>query len=1197
MLKAKSSNNAHNRVEQSIGTWPSISSINTGIVNTSCATPSQFANIESEVLASSNNLKSIFPKREAYNINKKKMIITSSVKQSNTKDNHIDQYIMPPPTVNRVHRALRSTLQNRVHTSSEYGKSVSTPLNSSIQSFPSDFSGKNSNITRYTTVNTYGDKEYLHSYITPSHNDISKLGRIFSKWKVILNDQCQLIIKGTLECGKVARSKPVVRRYSTTCVESIFKHKYYLRGNITDERNELPDYIHGKFYNGFPDDWQNVHQIWSTFVSQGCPVTFRWPTFITDSDDDLKSEMTDLTYTCEITNRHNTLMTSYETTENARQVMVQPESLSNRLPRKMEKCQNCTRSTQNLEEEPTFVKSCVSGFEKDTGLGTQANDASNEKSRQNAKTTVGQSFSPRKINRLKDFLQEDKLNIIINNLADRNCSPKYIDKIIEMFDCLDYIISYKSATECNSVAESSNTSMSEVIPLQQISVCNENNHTNKSKLEEWTGPKSHAYSADLGYGSIRNEFSQVGTNARNDVMPEHKDDSESETYAGVPKISIERVLQSREALRRLPKRKVRKRLIQPDQQAMNRHHNAIAEFTVRPATSMVNESCVSITEEEAEAQASPKMRHKAANDVLSQDAAFYRRKDSVHEGMQHNPHKQLLSFFNLQKMEPSSHGTRCADVDYTDYSDAWENVATNAQKESAEAGCQVDLRKDVVVNNESSSSFSETRKELAEPPKDETAVRSKPTIISSIPVHLNLKLTKADVHRSAEPHDSDVGVNEDKRRASIRPKKRTREKPAPETSVAVSKPAPVANESLPKTTTDSKNRATSSSASNMKHESDSTTKPTTSAAGQSRKKTHGVDTKMLTAWMPKVVHDFTSKNALGLTFQGKLLNEAGHFISRNFRTDIVLRRLSPTLIETVNHEFYQLLGPLNDNKHVLHKELVKQCRHGCPAKIEQFCMSWKSLQFSILDKVGKNFHDTSTDLLSVPVSSRGRKILPPLCYWTGERVTLKDNTPVYNSGSLQELSLMSNENQKKNIKKGSGAKEEVNLEGTSMKTGATKRKSLPETNEVSSTSKSLTVVLDKISLTESPKAQAANNMKRSRKSAVNEELRIVKQLTFSSTDSNCEEEQQVSPRKRSRNFRSKANGDAKIQSRYSMTLRKRQKTEVSSNRASPDDASKTKNDAACRSPGKKPNFGHNVVCTYFRNVPQEDLLSEDLTSI
>lgn len=29
---------------------------------------------------------------------------------------------------------------------------------------------------------------------------------------------------------------------------------------------------------------------------------------------------------------------------------------------------------------------------------------------------------------------------------------------------------------------------------------------------------------------------------------------------------------------------------------------------------------------------------------------------------------------------------------------------------------------------------------------------------------------------------------------------------------------------------------------------------------------------------------------------------------------------------------------------VIPKELAKQCRNGCPANIEQFCLTWKRLQ-------------------------------------------------------------------------------------------------------------------------------------------------------------------------------------------------------------------------------------------------------------
>lgn len=44
-------------------------------------------------------------------------------------------------------------------------------------------------------------------------------------------------------------------------------------------------------------------------------------------------------------------------------------------------------------------------------------------------------------------------------------------------------------------------------------------------------------------------------------------------------------------------------------------------------------------------------------------------------------------------------------------------------------------------------------------------------------------------------------------------------------------------------------------------------------------------------------------------------SELGHVVQRKFTTDIVLKRLSATSIETVNHEFYKLVGYLNDYKH------------------------------------------------------------------------------------------------------------------------------------------------------------------------------------------------------------------------------------------------------------------------------------------
>lgn len=185
----------HNRVEQSIPTWPSISSINADTVDSSCISPSlQVSKIETEVLASSNNLKNIFSKKKAHNMNTN-VIATSSVKQYNIKqDNHVDQCIMPPPSVNKVYHTSKKR-QNGIYVSSECGKSASIPLNSSIQS--SVINSKTDTMS-YMSVNTYNSKEYVHSLVTSS-KDLPKPERIFSKWKVMLNDQHQLIIKGTLE--------------------------------------------------------------------------------------------------------------------------------------------------------------------------------------------------------------------------------------------------------------------------------------------------------------------------------------------------------------------------------------------------------------------------------------------------------------------------------------------------------------------------------------------------------------------------------------------------------------------------------------------------------------------------------------------------------------------------------------------------------------------------------------------------------------------------------------------------------------------------------------------------------------------------------------------------------------------------------------------------------------------------------------
>ena len=73
----------------------------------------------------------------------------------------------------------------------------------------------------------------------------------------MLTEHGQLVIKGMSPCNKICQSKPIVRKLSSISVESVGKDLYYIQGNIVDDEHELPEYVKSKFYNGFPDDWEN----------------------------------------------------------------------------------------------------------------------------------------------------------------------------------------------------------------------------------------------------------------------------------------------------------------------------------------------------------------------------------------------------------------------------------------------------------------------------------------------------------------------------------------------------------------------------------------------------------------------------------------------------------------------------------------------------------------------------------------------------------------------------------------------------------------------------------------------------------------------------------------------------------------------------------------------------------------------------
>jgi len=168
-------------------------------LDSNCAASLQTSLIKSEVLASSNNLRSILLRKKNHNI-KQEGMTTSSVKQYHVQqDSHVDRVTMPPPTGSMVYRTFREP-QGRVRTLSNCEKAASPLFNKSMQSSTvNTFSLKSA--PSWISTNTDNGKKYPNTFVIPRTpvNNFQTIDRTFSKWRVLLNDQYELIIKGTLE--------------------------------------------------------------------------------------------------------------------------------------------------------------------------------------------------------------------------------------------------------------------------------------------------------------------------------------------------------------------------------------------------------------------------------------------------------------------------------------------------------------------------------------------------------------------------------------------------------------------------------------------------------------------------------------------------------------------------------------------------------------------------------------------------------------------------------------------------------------------------------------------------------------------------------------------------------------------------------------------------------------------------------------
>ncbi|XP_076762240.1 uncharacterized protein LOC143430126 [Xylocopa sonorina] len=928
---------------------------------------SETSRIDSEIL-SGNNLKNIMSKQNRIN-GDHITIATSSMKKFNTRsDSQNDCLMMPPPKCsNHFHNSKK--LKNMVTDN----VTKSFPQDACIISDVSIESPKGKQT--YKFPNTNG--KYISTSNYPQNsldNFQNRNGTTFTKWKVMLNEQGQLIIKGTLECGKIARSKPIRKRLTFTNIESICKHLYHLQGNIVDDEYALPQYVKDKFYNGFPDDWQNVHQIWKKFVEEGCSKNFRWPTFVTDSDNDLRSDIT------------------FDTNSPS------PEALDRNCHKKSSACEiplnseytyilqtkaKQNSSLDNYKKTDSFTQTCACDVNNECFMSQYSNDKENYK--------LHKSCGNCSCIRSKANMLIDKLNIIVNNATGNIHSQEYTTKITQIFDRLNDVFSDELIKE--------NVPNIEDLRLKQ------NKHVlQKRKSKTINDSSEYAKSEEISLKNSRdNKVTDHNLLQRKRMFAEmnkenknSNSDGESETYTGIPKISIEQVMQKRKIVLKPHKRKVR-------EEQMNQNYDSSVSIIEDKKDHIKEKNYMNLV-----------TKNKIDKHIESNTTKRGKLDKSNNFIIDRNMHEMQDHF--VQKSTTIIHKSPthvCSVIKNDEY---MLPVAKRAESNMININTSID-----VTNEKQDINI---REQDQNHPYDQQSEEhsAKPSIINTITFDRGtttrhsqhfLQNKEVDLVENGNEiiKDLDDGIRNENLMRKRSPIKSDVINKMNSNSVFYKDKHSEGNaevQSINVNSTNSKNSPMNALEVSERNDSEATFKP-----------------KSLSSWTPKVL----SKQGLHLIFQGTLLNELGQIMQKRFETGIVLRRISPTLIETVEHEFYELVGDMNV-KHDIPKKLLKLCRYGCPSRIEQFCRTWQSLQSDTEEKLNNTM---SGDAISVGVSSKGRRIIPPLSYWTGERISCVENDMVYQPGNFQDSLVSSSHDNHDKSKQAKQQRKDKNNQSNSNK--------------------------------------------------------------------------------------------------------------------------------------------------------------------
>ncbi|KOC62568.1 hypothetical protein WH47_04229 [Habropoda laboriosa] len=977
---------------------PSISRINLDQYQSTTNTSySQDFNISSDVVSSSNNLRNILLQRKRINRNHK-VVSTSSVKKfSEESDCQSDHFLMPTHTLDKVFRSSKKSDNNVTYNVTKY-------LLTSQSKCPL-FDINKESLKRKQKYKSCNDREkYINTFSSlqiPSDTCPNRKVTIFTKWKVMLNEQSQLIIRGMLECGKIAQSKPIMKRLTSTNIESIYEHLYCLQGNIVDDECELPDYIRSKFYNGFPDDWENVCQSWKTFL-QGCSRTFRWPTPITDSDDDLKTEVTDITFACANSPEDGILnLKSFKESHISRASAVTNCSC-NILEMKDKQDFNSNSYKKCDSFTQTYISDITENSSHQVDIEPSKKQYNNDK--ENCIHQEDKNLNYSRIRNEENGLK-DKLSLILNNLTDKNCSHECISKVIEILeDCLNYVVTCGSSKEDTFNIKSS-----------KLEGNNERNHESLEYCQSESSPLENNIGKIIDTSSVlrrKRTFAEM-----NEANSSSTSDSENEVYAGVPKISMKRMIRRKKELMKPYKRKLRKKVMHQKYDIAKERRTLDVFPTISNCTKQsyrksirskdtnginFDDSSISIIEDEKNDFA--KLRSNNDEHVKS-DILKSRQWEKSNDFMKNKTTHEMQEHFVKEKdftatCKPTKHF--CPSHETTENQKHEINMSTKRKNKMREMSLSVDTgnkKESENIKDQYQKHLScQQYEEFSTPLKNDRRKTPSPVIIRSVPVHIDI--TKKNSKCSPQNRKIYVVENKDKTINELIKNESVMERESPRKSDTIKK-------SNLNSLTDSKQYS---------KENNSTTLKILSPANL--KMSENNKPKLLSAWRPIVLSD----SGLQLIFKGDLLNEDGHIVHTNFTTNKVLHRISLRLIETIHHEFYHLIGELNDTKHAVPKELLSQCHYGCPSRIELFCKRWKLLESAVTTSYAEMMEGlNNTSMINgtpVAISSKGRKIMRPLNYWTGERIIFKDDNVIYKPGNSSDCSMLNHgsPNKSKHVK-------------------------------------------------------------------------------------------------------------------------------------------------------------------------------------